>query len=200
MPIVPSSYPTAAPSEQPSSAPTAFEIDNHVALRRVYEAMGGASWTGGKNANWMVGLPCEDGWAGVDCTSSDSELPSAIVKLKLGRVGAVGTIPTEVGLLTDLDALWFSSNDLTGTVPSELGLLGKANTVYISKNSLEGTLPEELGNLSHLRHLLAYSNLLTGSLPTTLASITTISRLRVHDIEGLCGILPDFLHNVQELS
>lgn len=32
-----------------------------------------------------------------------------------------GTIPTELGLLTNLDFFSLEGNDLTGTIPSELG-------------------------------------------------------------------------------
>jgi len=34
-----------------------------------------------------------------------------------------GTLPTEVGLLTNLWEMWLNNNDLTGSLPTELGLL-----------------------------------------------------------------------------
>jgi hypothetical protein len=39
----------------------------------------------------------------------------------------VGTIPSTIGLLTQLKSLALAQNDFTGTIPSELGLLSELN-------------------------------------------------------------------------
>ena len=71
-PIVPTSYPSATPSEVPSPAPSEYETDNHRALRSLYEATNGASWQ--HKDNWLMGLPCENGWYGVTCENHDVDL------------------------------------------------------------------------------------------------------------------------------
>jgi len=156
-PINPSSYPTGAPSEVPSPAPSAYETDPHLALRKLYEATNGADWT--VKTNWMVGMPCEAEWYGVTCESRDEDLASTVVKLKLTRNNLDGSLPTELGLLTDLNALWLHTNSLTGTLPSELGALTHAQTLYVSKNAMTGTIPEQVGNLNALKTLLLYGRL-----------------------------------------
>jgi hypothetical protein len=41
----------------------------------------------------------------------------------------------------------------SGTIPSEIGLLTNIQTIQWEKNKLEGTLPEELNNLTKLSKL-----------------------------------------------
>ena len=47
---------------------------------------------------------------------------------------SVGTIPTELGNLTNLEKLILSPNSFTGTIPAELAGLSKM--VYLGWNSL----------------------------------------------------------------
>jgi hypothetical protein len=63
----------------------------------------------------------------------------------------VGTIPTDIGLLTVLNHLELSGNRLTGSIPTEIANLGETLThLSLSHNNLSGTLPTELGRLSNL--------------------------------------------------
>ena len=44
--------------------------------------------------------------------------------LHFGGMGFQGTIPSEIGLLTELtEGLYFDHNSLTGSIPSQIGLL-----------------------------------------------------------------------------
>ena len=53
-----------------------------------------------------------------------------------------GTIPTEIGLLSDtLSNRCFSGNTFTGTIPSELGMLTLAEGFPFHENSFTGTIP-----------------------------------------------------------
>lgn len=55
------------------------------------------------------------------------------------------TIPTEVGLMTNLKQLNLSHAGLTGTIPSQLGLLNATNNqIALLGNKFEGALPVEL--------------------------------------------------------
>ena len=58
-----------------------------------------------------------------------------------------GTIPTEIGNLTNLSNLDFGDNHLTGSVPSEIGNLTNLKSILIQENRLSGTIPEAIGNL-----------------------------------------------------
>lgn len=61
-----------------------------------------------------------------------------------------GTIPTEIGRLTDLDVLGVGRNFLTGTIPTQIGLMSSLDTVGLEDNFLTGTLPAAIGDLRNM--------------------------------------------------
>eukprot|EP00536_Pseudo-nitzschia_multiseries_P009963 jgi/Psemu1/202069/e_gw1.290.19.1 len=88
-----------------------------------------------------------------------------------------GSMPTELGELSNLQHLTMVNGMATGTIPSEIGRL--TNLVYLSvfNNRFEGTLPTELGNLggggasnsnSKLQFLNLYKNNFSGTIPSGL--------------------------------
>ena len=50
--------------------------------------------------------------------------------LELTSGGFVGTLPTELGLLTDLKFLYVSQNSFSGTIPTEIGELQLLGTSF----------------------------------------------------------------------
>ena len=62
-----------------------------------------------------------------------------------------GTIPSELGKLTNLKVLNLSDNELSGTIPPELGKLTNLEELYLWDNGLSGTIPSELGKLTNLK-------------------------------------------------
>jgi hypothetical protein len=83
------------------------------------------------------------------------------------RISVVsGTIPTEIGRLTELNYLEFSKNEISGTLPTQLGLLQKLDALYVDKNLFSGTLPTQLANLPILNTLwLSDPHYLSGTIP-----------------------------------
>jgi hypothetical protein len=93
--------------------------------------------------------------------------------LSLGN-DLTGSIPTELGNLSNLTVLDLHGNELTGSIPSELGNLSNLTTLYLSINSLTGSIPPELGNLSNLKYLYMDSNQLCGEIPVELKNLSNI--------------------------
>ena len=88
-----------------------------------------------------------------------------------------GTIPSELGKLSNLQFLWLHKNSLRGTIPSELGKLSNLQFLWLHKNSLSGTLPSELGKLSNLQELYLDNNRLSGTIPNSINDLSADKRL-----------------------
>lgn len=54
-------------------------------------------------------------------------------------------------------------NRLTGTMPPELGRLSQLKTLYMEKNQLCGTIPDTLANLASLEELNLLGNQFQGT-------------------------------------
>ena len=80
------------------------------------------------------------------------------------------TTSTEPSGITKLE---LSDEDLSGTIPPELGDLSELTHLDLSDNSLTGEIPRELGGLSNLRQVLLSGNSLAGCMPLALKDVTT---------------------------
>ena len=69
-----------------------------------------------------------------------------ITSLNLSSTGLTGSIPPEIGNLTNLNYLWLSNNQLTGSIPSEIGNLTNLEVLSLSSNQLSGIIPDEICN------------------------------------------------------
>ncbi|MYD56756.1 MAG: hypothetical protein F4246_07060, partial [Rhodothermaceae bacterium] len=83
-------------------------------------------------------------------------------------------------------SLNLSNNQLTGSIPPELGNLTELWALHLHRNQLTGSIPPELGNLEALKRLDLRRNQLTGSIPRTFLQIHRLSRLYLHDNAGVC--------------
>eukprot|EP00957_Ditylum_brightwellii_P008697 660254-Ditylum_brightwellii.AAC.1 len=52
-----------------------------------------------------------------------------------------GSIPSEMGNLSNLTSLILSFNKITGTVPPEIANLTKLELLHLHNNRLQGTVP-----------------------------------------------------------
>jgi hypothetical protein len=118
--------------------------------------------------------------------------------VQLNDNGFTGTIPTEVGFMTNVDGLVdLSCNKLSGTLPTELGNLINMYGLYLFGNTaLSGTIPSELGQLTHLVEFLAYGSQLNGSVPLELCKNYNASNLTKLELDCtiLCSCCNDFCY------
>ena len=62
---------------------------------------------------------------------------------------ATGSIPSQIGLLTNLSVLFLYNNlALTGSIPSQIGLLTSLNWLWLANNTLTGSIPSQIGLLT----------------------------------------------------
>jgi len=88
--------------------------------------------------------------------------------LSLPTRAVYGSIPTQLGVLSQLQHLDLASNSLSGTLPSELGMLTRLEALHLAHNRLSGSVPSELGKLTALDSLQVFDNSLGGALPSQL--------------------------------
>ena len=80
---------------------------------------------------------------------------------------------TTAGTPTRVTKVELDDEDLTGTIPADLGSLSELTHLDLNDNSLTGDIPRELGNLHNLEEVRLSGNSLTGCIPDGLKDVTT---------------------------
>ncbi len=199
-----------------ASSPAASAKDaERDALVALYQDTDGDNWT--NNRNWLSNASL-DSWHGVT-----TDRNGRVVELDLSENGLNGTIPSELGNLTNLEKLNLSKNQLRGTIPpelgnltnlrfldlyenrlsgpipSELGALTNLEALALFKNNLRGTIPSDLAKLNNLRWLVLWDNQLDGTIPSELGRLTNLRWLYLSD-NRLSGSIPSELGNLTEMT
>jgi Leucine-rich repeat (LRR) protein len=122
-----------------------------------------------------------------------------VTNLTLNSNRLTGSIPSEIGNLTNLTYLYLSSNQLSGSIPPEIGNLTNLKYLYLSYNQLSGSIPPEIGNLTNLQYLYLSSNQLSGSIPPEIGNLTNLIRLGLSSNQ-LSGSMPAEIGNLVNLN
>ena len=134
-------------------------MSDSAVLVLLHQEMDGPNWA--KSDNWLSDAPISE-WNGVTTKRSGR----GVLGLDLSANDLRGTIPPELGDLSDLESLNLSENKLRGSIPPELGDLSNLELLNLANNQLEGVIPAELGSLTYLQGLgLDGNSLLNGCLP-----------------------------------
>lgn len=158
-----------------------FTNPNDAAILDILES----NWGNTAPQNWIGSDPCGSQWDGITCTSSGQ-----IIELALSSMGLQGTLPFDIGQLSELQRLDLSYNkQLTGQLPNTLGNLVNLQNLAMIGCDFSGNIPDGLGNLVKLELLALNSNKLTGSIPPSLGNLLSISWLDLADNQ-LTGTLP----------
>ena len=189
------------------------------ALVSFYDSTDGANWN--NNTSWNTPTdPCD--WFGVSCSATN------VTNLVLERNNLIGSIPAELGNLSNLEELDLRRNILTGSIPVELGnlsnlqilritavtfveigLIGSIpaefgnlsnlHTLDLGTNNLTGPIPTEIGNLHSLQYLFLSTNDLSGSIPATLGDLSNLKEVFIVG-NDLSGSIPATLGNLNDLE
>ena len=162
------------------------------ALVALYNATDGPNWK--SKTGWLSDRPLGQ-WHGVTTDGN-----GRVTYLVLSNNQLSGTIPGELGNLTNLKNLTLGYNQLSGAIPEELGKLTNLEYLSLANNRLSGTIPGELGNLTNLSGLNLFTNQLTGSIPEELGNLTNLEYLLLGNNAGLSGALPDTLIGLDKLE
>ena len=102
--------------------------------------------------------------------------------------------------MQSLEELRLDDNQLTSTLPTQLGLLTNLVEIQVDQNDdLEGTIPTELGNCVALEEISFAETGLTGTVPTELTKLVNLASLDLSET-SLKGEIPEALcASVEEL-
>lgn len=108
------------------------------------------------------------------------------------------TIPTEIGILTNLIFVDFDFNQLTGTLSSELLSLSSLTQLDLNNNQLSGSI-NGIGVFSDMEFLQLHSNLFTGTVPEAVGNYTNLAAFTLHD-SSISGTMPQSVCNLRDTA
>lgn len=130
------------------------------------------------------------GWFGQKLTQ--------LKQLDLSSSSILGSLPTSLGSLSNLDFLSLFNNSITGTVPIELGKLSSLRVLNLSWNSLTGSIPSSFSDIVNLTSLDLSSNFLSGPIPVEFGSFLGLKFLNLSN-NSLTSYIPAQIANFSQL-
>ncbi|MGE5343627.1 MAG: BACON domain-containing protein [Candidatus Omnitrophota bacterium] len=185
----------------------AIPAEERAALIALYNNTNGNNWadkTGWKTSPLDTdgfAMPGTEGnWKGVSVSGDH------VIALDLRQNRLTGIIPTEIGNLSNLDALLLGNdsgnqtnrNQLCGNIPSQLGNLTRLENLHLSGNHLSGAIPPELGTPRYLQYIEISDNQLSGAIPSQLGNLTFLRQLDLSNNQ-LTGTIPSQFGNFDEM-
>ncbi len=188
------------------------EDSERQALIAIYNALGGDNWT--NNQNWCSDRPLSE-WSGVTVYPKGSRNAGSVYSLNLS--GVSGTLPEEVGELTNLAGIYieglsgFSTalydcsqlQEITFYMPNNcswsyegIGKLGELRHLIVSSNGSQTPLSAEVGQCTKLLTLQVTGG---GTLPKELGNLTNLKQLLISN-SSFSGELPAALGNCTRLE
>lgn len=114
-----------------------------------------------------------------------------------------GTLPSEIGGLSQLQQLWLHHNMLAGSLPSEISRLTQLEKLSLAGNSFTGSIASgTFGKLTSLRKLWLDHNAFTGRVPADIGDLPLVKLHLSHnhfDGGGLPAFLLASLTNLEQL-
>jgi len=164
---------------------TIFWMERYVATV-FYYSMGGKSWTNEFNFLTPNMTTCQWGQSymrpsglfrvGIGCTRD-----FRIGDITLDQNNLVGSLPAELGFLSEIRYFSIISNSVSGTFPDRLKYWRKLIIFDAYANSLSGEIPEWIANWSTIRSIRLSSNELSGTLPSGMKNLTEVSFMFLDD-------------------
>ena len=111
--------------------------------------------------------------------------------------GLTGSIPAEIGCLTNLEDLSFWQTGLSGTIPSTIGNLTNLTNLRFMYSNFT-SIPSSIGNLTKLTSI-NFEGTPFSSLPVELFSLYNLTSLTITS-NNFSGAIPDEIENLVNLE
>ena len=105
----------------------------------------------------------------------------------------IGSLPTEIGALIDLNHISLFGNDISGSIPDSFQSLQSLNFWNMNSNQIAGSLPIWINDLENLEYLALGDNELDGTLPSFEGSNLLELALDANNFDGSIDSLDDAL-------
>ena len=142
------------------AAPKIFEIDNTTASGGEGSATNDELWINTARQCEWPNVACADGW--VEELDLDTNMY------------VMGTIATEIGLLTMLEWFDIARNEIHGTIPSQVSDLQSLMYFGVEENEITGTIASEFGKMPNLEWMVMYGNRLSGTIPSEIGEMNSL--------------------------
>ncbi|KAJ0601753.1 putative protein kinase RLK-Pelle-LRR-XIIIa family [Helianthus annuus] len=136
-------------------------------------------------------------WHGITCSKAGSVTEIRLHDHYLGDGTGLGSL--NLSSFPNLVTLEIDSCSLEGSIPEQIGLLSNLTQLSLRWNRLTGNLPISLTNLTHLKYLDISSNQFTGQLPVSFTNLTQLEHLHL-SYNNFSGNLPDSFTNLIRLK
>ena len=186
-----------------------FQIQQRYALRTLYAATTTNRWQWTNTSGWTLQPPqssmdsdeCQ--WFGVNCTvvSERSGNKNVVTSLTLSNNGLYGSIPSDLGLLSNLTRVDLSLNLLCGSLPVTIGLWQSIQHLDLHSDMetkrlcvLNGTIPSAIGNWNGPITIDWSGHALSGTLPTSMSNwnMNHILKFKMN-LNRIEGTIPSFV-------
>lgn len=94
------------------------------------------------------------------------------------------------GRFDSMFAMWLDGNYVSGTIPTEIGLMTNLASFSVANATLKGSIPHQMGNMNELRRLWLFGNELTGNIPQSLNKLNLLEVVELHG-NKLTGDMPE---------
>jgi len=134
-------------------------------------------WGTGEVVDWMEGPSdeCSWVWGREEWEKIECDALGRVTQIGFAADLVGQNIPRDVALLgNSLHEFYFCCIDFQGGIPTEFGMLTNLQYFTVAHNDLSGRVPTEVGLLTNLRKLWLYANRLSGQVPTELGRLTQL--------------------------
>ncbi|KAE8660869.1 Leucine-rich repeat extensin-like protein 4 [Hibiscus syriacus] len=149
----------------PPLIPKSRLLNAYIALKAWKHAM--ISDPNGFASNWYGPNVCN--YTGVFCAqATDDAYATVVAGIDLNHANIAGSLPDELGLLTDLALFHINSNRFYGTLPQSFRKLNLLYELDVSNNRFSGEFPHVVLYLTSLKFLDIRFNEFSGRIPSQL--------------------------------
>ena len=121
------------------------------------------------------------------------------IEIDFSSMKLFGEIPSNLGLLRNLEILKLQNNFLSGSFPENFWKLKKLKLLNLSNNQFVGNIPSSINQLTSLEELWLSSNHFSGELPYQLFMLDSLTHLNISD-NNLKGNLSESISRLVNLE